>query len=95
MNNFAKSMLRIQSSSSSSGSCDPEYDDITVILQKTWGSNWNYGSSRHWNTRRRKQKLARNKKEKNRGKKKEQIETLDPLTCTKQNRASDEKKTAT
>jgi phosphoribosylformylglycinamidine (FGAM) synthase-like amidotransferase family enzyme len=34
MNNFAKSMLRIQSSSSSSGSCDPEYDDITVILQK-------------------------------------------------------------
>jgi len=34
MNSFVKSISRIQSPSLGSSSCDPEYDDITVILQK-------------------------------------------------------------
>jgi hypothetical protein len=34
MNSFVRSISRIQSPSSGSSSCDPEYNDITLTLQK-------------------------------------------------------------
>lgn len=84
MNNFVKSVLWIQSPSSGSSSCDTEYDDITVIRQKrgevTWimihpGTGTHEEENKNWLEIKKK---GREERRRNR------LETLDPLTHTKQ-----------
>lgn len=91
-------MLRIQYPSSGSGSCDPEYDDITVILQKLGEVTWivvHPGTGTHGKKEQRKKNWQEIKKKRIEERRRNRLETFDPLTCTKQNGASDEKKTVT
>jgi hypothetical protein len=84
MNSFVKSISRIQSPSLGSSSCDPEYDDITVILQKCGevtcimihpGTGTHEEENKNWQEIKKKGIQERRKN---------RLETFDPLTCTKQ-----------